>query len=442
MLHRPAPLSTLHRTKSGASLRVEIHSGVGGIGRQDWNSLFPGDPESWEFYHAGDLAPPPGFGLGAISVARDGKIIAAAPFFRTVYRFDTSFQGRLRQIGDWLYERMPALVSMRVMGLGSPLVDHCHIGFAQSLTSEQRDEVMEALLYGLRTHAKRENAPLLAAKALTTAQSDVLDRVLTRHAFARVTSIPVVMLSLPYRNEAHYFSGLPSRTASYLKRKLRPLSDLRIEYRTSIEGLEDEIHALYKATLAQSAVDYGDFGHVDRDYFARVLAEMGDKAKMMLCWRRDELLSFQLYIVGERDIVAKCIGMRYPQAKDYNLYFINWYMMIRFALENDKSRICMGGTTFQTKQLFGGVLEKRWIYFRFRNPIHNAILPWLAPAFDFEKNDPELQVMAAQAAALENKGKPAPVPSKPSSLDKAKVRGIAPATTEKGEQPPARKRAS
>lgn len=206
------------------------------------------------------------------------------------------------------------------------------------------------------------------------------------------------MLNLPFRNEAHYFSSLPAKTAAYLKRKFRPLEKLKIEYRTSIAGLEAEINELYKATLAQSPVDYGEFGHVHERYFTQLLAQMGEDVRFMLCWLDGELLSFQSFVVGERDIVAKCIGMRYPQAKDHNLYFINWLMMIRFALEHDKSRICMGGTTYHTKSLFGGVMEKRWIYFRFRNPILNKVLPWLAPAFDFEKNDPELQALAAQQA--------------------------------------------
>ena len=398
MLDRPVVPPTLSRTASGLDLRVQVHGGVDGIGQQAWDGLFPGDPESWAFYHAGDQAPPPGFVLGAISVAHDGQVVAAAPFFRTEYRFDTSLQGRMRQIGDWLFAHMRSLVSMRVMGLGSPLCDHCHLGFAAHLTPLQRDEVLEALLEGLRAHAKREKAPLLAAKALTTAQSELLNGVFTAKSFTRVTSLPVVMVSLPFRNEADYFASLPPRTASYLKRKFRPIDKLRVEYRDSMAGLEDQIHQLYQATLAQSPVDYGEFGQVDRNFFPRVLTQMGDKAQMMLCWRGDELLSFQLYLVGDRDIVAKCIGMRYPQAKEYNLYFINWLLIIRAAIQHDKSRICMGGTTYQTKQLFGGIIEKRWIYFRFRNPIHNTILPWLAPAFDFEKNDPELQAIAAQTA--------------------------------------------
>jgi Acetyltransferase (GNAT) domain len=358
MLKRPALDSILLRSPSGMDLRVQVHPGVDAIAQADWKRLFPGDPESWSYYRSGDQAPPPGFSLGAISVRYEDRIVAAATLFRTVYRFDTSFQGRMRRIGDWLYKRAPALVSMRVMGLGSPLTDHCHIGFHPDLTAQQRDEVLTALLDGLSAQAKREKVPLLAAKALTSVQSEALEPVFKQRAFTRVTSIPVVMLSLPFRNEARYFSSLPPRTASYLRRKFRPLEKLRIEYRTSIAGLEEEINTLYRATLAQSPVDYGEFGHVHEEHFSKVLANMGDKAQVMLTWLDGELLSFQLFVV-----------------------------------------------TYHTKMLFGGVIEKRWIHFRFRNPIRNAILPWLAPAFDFEKNDPELQAMATQQAQAEQSAK-------------------------------------
>ena len=214
MLERTSTDSILLKSKSGMDLRVQVHAGVESILQSDWDTLFPGDPESWAFYRSGDQAPPPGFTLGAVSVQHEGQIVAAATMFRTIYRFDTSFQGRMRKIGDWLYKRMPALVSMRVMGLGSPLTDHCHVGFHPSLTPQQRDEVLHALLDGLSAQAKREKAPLLAAKALTTSQTDALEPVFKQHAFTRVTSLPVVMLSLPFRNEAHYFASLTPGAAA------------------------------------------------------------------------------------------------------------------------------------------------------------------------------------------------------------------------------------
>ena len=49
--------STLYlRSSSGLDLRVHVHAGVADIPQPEWTTLFPGDPESWAFYRAGDEA--------------------------------------------------------------------------------------------------------------------------------------------------------------------------------------------------------------------------------------------------------------------------------------------------------------------------------------------------------------------------------------------------
>jgi hypothetical protein len=83
--------------------------------------------------------------------------------------------------------------------------------------------------------------------------------------------------------------------------------------------------------------------------------------------------------------------MKYPQGRELNLYFINWLKLIEFAIERRIPSVEMGATTYATKILFGGYLERRWLHFRFRGGIWNRLLNPVAPLFDFEKNDPELQ---------------------------------------------------
>jgi len=96
-------------------------------------------------------------------------------------------------------------------------------------------------------------------------------------------------------------------------------------------------------------------------------------------------------MIGRHAVHAKGIGMRYPEAREHNLYFLNWKEMMEDALRRGVPRISMSGTTYATKLLIGGKLERRWIFFRFRSAILNRIMPLLAPAFDFERNDPELR---------------------------------------------------
>lgn len=382
--------TTFASDRSALPLQTDFCHSLEAVSPFDWAKLLPGNGENWAFFKTLEEVPPPGFRLGAILIKSGGTVVAVAPVFRTVYRFDTSLQGRLRWVGDRLYQHAPRLVSMQVLSLGSPLSDNSHIGLAPELSPEQRLAVIKEMLNCLKMQAKKESIPLVSAKSLLTEEADEYQQTFAACGFARVTTIPNVILELPYRDLDAYLASLPEGTASYLRRKWRTAGKVKIEHRTSIDDVRDEVNTLYASTLAHSPVDYGNFGPVHPDYFAAVLRSMGERARLMLCWVDGELLSFQLYLVGRDTVLAKGIGMKYPKAKDYNLYFINWKEMIDFCLTRGIRRISMSGTTYATKILIGGRLEQRWIFFRFRNSLTNSVLPWLAPAFDFESNDPEL----------------------------------------------------
>jgi hypothetical protein len=374
---------------------VRYVDSISQIDPRAWDDLLPGCGADWSYFRTVEAFPPPGFRLSAIVAESDGVAVAVAPVFETVYRFDTALQGsaRLRRVGDWLFRHLPSLVSMKVLSLGSPLADDSHIGFAARLSAADRDAALQAMLECLRQQARKARIQLVAAKGLNETEANADQPVFARAGFTRVTTIPNVMLDLPYPSIDAYLASLPEGTGSYLKRKWRSAAKVRIEHRDDLTGLEDEINDMFNATLAQSKVDYGDFSRVHPGYFAAVVKSLGPKARVMLCWVDGELLSFQLYVVGKHEVLAKGIGMKYPKAREHNLYFLNWREMIAYCLEHGIERISMSGTTYATKLLMGGRLDRRWIFFRFTNPLLNMILPWLAPAFDYESNDPELKAI-------------------------------------------------
>jgi hypothetical protein len=394
----PPQATSAQLAELAEALTVKSFESVGDIPRADWERLLPGEPENWDFYSAAGAVPPPGFKLGAIAAYSRGKIVAAAPLFRTRYRIDTPLQGRLRQLSDWIYERWPRLLSFLVIGIGSPMSDNCALGFASGLTEADCALIFDSLLQHLGVLARSSRSALIAVKSLDRS-AEVLEEPLSRNGYKCVTSVPLAMLDLPYRSLDHYLDSLPRKTGSYLRRKMRSAKDVRIEYRSSISGLEAQIAELFANTLKQSKVDYGDFEKLDPDYFPTVVHGMGDRARLMLCWQGDELLSFQLFLVGRDRVLAKQIGMRYPQARDLNLYFVNWLKLIEFAIEHRIPSVEMGATTYATKLLFGGYLERRWLHFRFRGALPNRVLEPVAPLFDFEKNDPELEKLDPAAKA-------------------------------------------
>src|SRR5262245_45004768 len=284
----------------------------------DWDRCNPGRPTNHAYFTAAEAAPPPGFSLGAVVAERRDGVVAVAPVFATEYRFDTALQGSQnalwRKTSDLVYRHAPRLVSMKMLSLGSPLTDDCHLGFAPSLSIEQENTALETMLGCLLEEARARNFQLVAVKGLSPAERKKYGIAFARHGFTAISTLPDVKLDLPHRSLDQYLARLPRGTGSYLKRKWRSAERVRIEESRDISGLAPKLNALYAATLRQSKVDYGNFSEMHPEYFSRVAKTLGDRAHVTLCWEGNELLSFQLFIVGAEQIFAAGIGMDYPRA--------------------------------------------------------------------------------------------------------------------------------
>ncbi len=381
---------------AGARTRYAVRflSTVRQIPRNTWEQMFPSNPECWDFYRLSEAATPPGFDVSVIAAFDGIEIIAAVLVFRLNYRLDTPLQGHARLVGDWLHARWPRVVSRTVMGLGSPMSDSFSFGFAPRLTPSDRQQALGEILGCLRTRAKLERTSVLAIKSLGD-QAVEFDTCLASAGYQRVTNLPIVTLPTKFDSFEDYLQSLPKKTRQYLRRKMRPLSELRIEIRSSPSGLESQLFAMFEDTRRQSKGSYGEFDGLHPQVFDRMLQGLGDQASVMLCWRGDELMSFLFMLTGKDRIIGKYVGMNYPAARELNLYFIMALKMIELAIERRASVVEMGVTTYATKLLFGGHLERRWLYFQFMGPIQNAIISPLAFLFDFERNDADLRRLDA-----------------------------------------------
>jgi predicted N-acyltransferase len=193
-----------------------------------------------------------------------------------------------------------------------------------------------------------------------------------------------------------YLISLPKKTRTYMKRKMRSLPELRIEFRTTADGVEDQLFPLFENTRNQSKSRYGEFEDLNCDLFKRVMGELGDKACLMLCWKGDRLMSFLLMLVARDRVIGKYIGMVYPEGRELNLYFVMALKMIEMAIERGIGQVEMGVTTYPTKLLFGGHMERRWLYYRCLSRWQDAAIHAFDFLFDFERNDEDLRRLSAK----------------------------------------------
>lgn len=396
-LPRPA-LEVCRPAQAGISVRAM--PSVAGVSRAEWDALFPGAVEGWDYFRACELAAPQGFKPSAIGAFAGDALIAAAPLFRLDYRLDMPLQGPLRPAGDWLNRMMPRLLGMPVLGIGSPLTEECPIGFRPGLPAAERAQVLAALLAGLSQHAAATGVNVLALKDVTDRDRLWAGETLAAAGFAGVPTLPVATLHLPFKSEQEYLASLSSNMRGDLKKKMRSLRNVEVEVRSSIDDVAGEIVALFEATRARRKTDYEAFDEVPAGYFREVIWGLEGRAEVMLCRVDGQLASFNIFLSEKDRILGKYIGMRYPLAREHNIYFINWMMMVRLCLERGVPWLQTGQTSYCQKARLGCKLKRSWVYFKHRGALMGPLFRAVGSRLAFDRMDPDLAQLGAEAPYL------------------------------------------
>ncbi len=382
-------------------LTTRVLDSVADLDAADWTRLFPGSVEGWDYFRACEAAAPEGFALGAVAVFRDDTLIGASPTFKVNYRLDMSFPARLQPFGEWLNRHAPRLVNAPVVGLGSPLTEECPIGIDARLSATERDSVFEALLGALGEAGKASRAQLLALKDMTAQDRAWAAPLMDRARFAAVPTLPVAILHLPFPDEAAYIASLNGPFRNEIRRKLKHLKDVEVSFPATIDGLEDEIVSLFEETKSHRKADYDDFDNVPPRYFRAVLEALGPRARLMICRIGGVLASFNIFLIEDDRIIGKYLGMRYPLARDYNLYFLNWMLVARVAMAEGKTWMQSGHTGYRVKVRLGSKLKRSWVYFRHVNPVINVGFRAIGPRFAFDAMDPDLRELGDRAPYMQ-----------------------------------------
>jgi len=380
---------------------VRIVASVADVDAIAWDACLPGEAECHAYYVACETAAAAsgtGLRMAAIVVEAAGATVAVAPFFRLNYRLDTPLQGRMRSFGDALFRHLPGLVTLKALCIGSPFAERCHLGFAATLDAAGRAKAFACLAEAFQRQVAVERAHLSVWKDLAPVEGNDA-RFLHEGGFARLASLPVAVLDLPYADEAAYLASLSAATRKDIKRKLAKAGNVRIEFRSDISALSLDVDSLYEETRARSGLDYGELELLPPGYFAEISRALGERAVFALYWVGEELVAFNLLLVEADRVIDKFLGMRYPQARDHNLYVVSWMANIRFCLQRGIGLFQSGQTAYASKLRFGSRLVPSTIYVRHRAAPLQWVLRRLSPWLGFDRFDPDLARHAERKAA-------------------------------------------
>ena len=376
---------------------VRVLPSVCAVSREAWNGLYAPTAEDWDFFRSCEIAPPEGFSMSALAAFAGEQLVGAAPLFHVTFPIEMAVAPRLRSFASWVGKRAPRLMNPSIVAIGSPQSDECPIGISPAANPKDRSEIFAALLGGLAVHADALGCSITSLKDVRDADTLWAHAALSKAGFARMASLPLAVLELPYRDETEYLATFSPRLRSELRRKMRHASAVTVELRDSIDDIEEEIADLFQETRANRRADYGSFDDVGPGFFSEVMRNLQGKAQVMLCRHAGELVSFNMFLVEPHRVLAKFIGMRYPAARELNLYYYNWVMMVRYCIEHGIPLLQTGQTTYELKTRLGSKLKKSWIYFRHRATITNRIFHAAAPLAALDRTDPDLRSLGTQA---------------------------------------------
>jgi len=357
-----------------AELRVinSLHD----IDKQQWDVCFPGEVESYDYLLAIEESALAGFSFRYLTSWNGNLLQSATPMFLTNYTLDTTLQGPGKKLIRGINIALPKLLTLRLACLGSPCTEHGAFGFHPQLGEQEKRALIADLLIGLETYAKSQSCRLLGIKDIPEPFQRRFGKQFQAARFSTVPGMPTAWLNIDFATIDEYLSRLSSSTRKDMRRKLRSLDRLRVEYKTNVDDVLAEIMTLYHATRNRSE---WQFEELTPGYFQGVLARMPERSFCVLYYAGDQLLAANLLIHDQRTLIDKFFCMNGECGRAYNLYFLSWFTNVRFCLEHGMMRYQSGQAYYENKLRLGSGLTRNLIYFKHRNVLAQGLLRFAAP---------------------------------------------------------------
>lgn len=235
-------------------------------------------------------------------------------------------------------------------------------------------------------------SPLLGDADATWA-ADFLETCRSRD-FIVVDGQALAYVAVDTGSEDEYLARLSTGRRKNIRRKLRVRDQLRVEIletghdRFADGGFLDLLYSLYLAVYAQSDIH---FDLLSTGFFKAVFQDASLQGRLFLYYAGSQLIGYNLCFVHEQMLIDKYVGFRYPDARDFNLYFVSWMENLAYARANGLTHYVAGWTDPEVKASLGASFTFTRHAVFVRNPVLRRVLRRLSRHFEsdhawFEKS--------------------------------------------------------
>jgi uncharacterized protein len=354
---------------------IRIHKSLREIDATAWNLCQNNDAENYHYMRAVEDAQLEGFTLFYITVWQDESLLACAPAFLTEYALDTTLQGIGKRITRSISSMFPSLLRLTLACIGSACSEQVMLGFHPRVIAQERSLLLREMLQAFERYALDQNAILLGIKDIPLSNISEWESCLAAQGFASVGGMPTAKLKIDFTDIESYLSRLSKATRKDMRRKLKHRDAVEVQMVHSLDGVMDEVMALYRSTRARS--DW-QFEELNSQYFRSVLQHMPQHAFAVLYRVNQQLLAVNLLVHNECALIDKFFCMS-EEGRAYHLYFLSWFTNIDWCLAHNRHIYQSGQANNSDKKRLGSTLYPNAMYFKHRNRIAQRVLKLASP---------------------------------------------------------------
>jgi hypothetical protein len=318
---------------------------------------------------------------------KDGAGVTRAiqPFLIVSQDLATGMPSVIRDVLARIRHLFPGFLKLRMLMVGSAA------GEGDVVLEKQSRDIgwtVDALQRSLTPVARRLKAMLIVFKDYPKFYRESLDR-LRPFGYTRVPSMPATKLALDFKDFEDFLkSRISYAMRKNLRRKFRKTEgENRTEFEvvTDITPYVDEVHPLYRQTLARSELK---FEELTKSYLCDLGRRMNDRARFFIWRQGGKIVAFASTIVHQDVLRDNYIGLDYSVSLEYHLYFVTLRDTIIWALKNGIKTYHSAPLNYDPKYHFRMELEPLDLYVRAPNGLLNPIFKRLLPLLEPTRYDP------------------------------------------------------
>ena len=368
------------RSDSGQGGRVEVVSRREVMQSRHWVNAFGLEAKDRRYYELIEDTIHDEFDYRYF-VVRDaaGEICAVQPCFVLDLDLLVGAKPRIGLVTDLIRRVWPRFMRARTLMVGCAAGEG-HIDGDNE--TEQRASA-QLLASAILDEARKLKTRLIVLKEFPAKYRSMLECFVDAD-FARIPSLPNVLLNIDYENFEDYMTkALSGGARRKLRLKLKASErapKIEMSVVRDIAPMIDEVYPLYLAVYNRSSLH---FEKLTKEYFCGLGQRMGDKNRFFIWRQGDKIVAFGSCLLQGDTIHAEYLGLDYTVALDLHLYHYTFRDLVSWGIANGYKWFHSSALNYDPKlhlrYELDPLISTCGTPRRSSTPYFARILPWIEP---------------------------------------------------------------